>query len=101
MAERDKIMAERDKIIEEWVNAKFDAKIVTDLSRKGEYLNISLSLINGKEYPTKLGSAMSVQLGIGDARTLYRALENILSEFDKLKPIKEQKAPPETEENPH
>ncbi|MFX1514377.1 MAG: hypothetical protein ACFFCQ_17520 [Promethearchaeota archaeon] len=84
-------MAEREKIVEEWTNAKFDAKIVTALSRKGEFLNISLSVINGKQYETKLGPGMSIQLGIVDARALTRALENILNEFDKIKPIKEQK----------
>ncbi len=87
-------MSEREKVIEEWINAKFDAKIVLDLTRKGEYLNIGFSVINGKQYSTKLGPVMSVQLGIGDARALSKALENILSEFDKLKPLPEQKDGP-------
>ena len=55
-----------DKLFEKWISAKFDAKLVISATKKDPYVNVSLSAINGKEYKTKLGNAMSMQLGAND-----------------------------------
>ena len=58
------------RLIEQWINAKFDGKIVLSLVQRGPYLNPQFSIINGKEYQTKLGKATQVQIGLGDLRQL-------------------------------
>ena len=70
------------KPVEKWINGKFDAKITVSLTRRGTFLNPSLSLINGKTYSTKLGQAMSVQLGLKEIMELADAVRLIA---DKMK----------------
>ena len=66
-----------EKLFEKWISAKFDAKIVISATKKEPYVNVSLSAINGKEYKTKLGNAMSLQLGANDINEMIAALTEI------------------------
>ena len=79
-------MSEREKpLLEKWISAKFDGKIVVSadkIKKEGkEFVNFKLSIINGKEYTTKLGKAMSIQLDARDIDELIAALQ----QFDKYK----------------
>ena len=66
-----------DTLYDKWINAKFDGKMVVSVTQKGQYKNISLSVINGRSYSTKLGSAMSVQIGPKDLEELITTLTDI------------------------
>lgn len=58
-------------LTKKWINAKFDAKLVLSVDEKSNYINTSISLMNGKEFTTKDNiKGMSVQLSQTD-------LENI------------------------
>ena len=82
---------ESKRIIEQWVNAKFDGKVVVSLVQRGPYYNPQLSIIKGKEYETKLGKASQVQLGLGDLRNLVKTLNEIIVKMEELVPKKESK----------
>ncbi len=82
---------ESKRIIEQWVNAKFDGKVVVSLVQRGPYYNPQLSIIKGKEYDTKLGKASQVQLGLGDLRNLVKTLNEIIVKMEELVPKKESK----------
>lgn len=68
---------DENTLLEKWVSAKFDAKLVISATRKDPYVNVRLSAINGKEYKTKLGNAMSMQLGANDIDEIITALTEI------------------------
>jgi hypothetical protein len=75
-------MAEKsDSLFKKWINGRFDSKIVVSVTQKGQYKNIDFSLINGRQYNTKLGNAMSAQLGSKDLSELIRALQEIQNRF--------------------
>lgn len=66
-----------NKLVEKWVNGKFDARINISLVQRGNYLNPGISIINGKDYNTKLGPAMSVQLGYKEIQDMIETLQQI------------------------
>ena len=70
-------------IIEKWVSGKFDSKINISLTKKGDFLNPSISIINGKSYKTKLGDAMKMQLGYKEVETIIAVLKEIQDEMKK------------------
>ena len=75
-------MAEKSKsLFNKWINGRFDSKVVVSVTQKGQYKNIDLSLINGRQYNTKFGSAMSVQVGPKDLNDLIQALQNVQNKF--------------------
>ena len=59
-----------DSLFDKWINAKFDSKMVVSVTQKDQYKNLRFSLINGRSYSTKLGAAMSIQLGPNDLQEL-------------------------------
>ena len=70
-------------IIEKWISGKFDAKINISLTRNGDFLNPSISIINGKSYKTKLGDAMKMQLGYKEVETIIAVFKEIQDEMKK------------------
>ena len=88
---------ETKRIVEQWINAKFDGKVVASLVQRGPYYNPQLSIIKGKEYETKLGKASQVQLGINDLRNLVNALNDIITKMEELVPKKDPKDEESTE----
>ena len=82
---------ETKRIIEQWVNAKFDGKVVVSLVQRGPYYNPQLSIIKGKEYETKLGKAAQVQLGLNDLKNLANTINEIITKMEELMPKKESK----------
>jgi len=91
-------MSENKRIIENWINAKFDGKVVASLVQRGPYYNPQLSIIKGKEYETKLGKASQVQLGLNDVRNLITTLTQIADKMEELLPKKEEKSEADSEE---
>lgn len=89
---------ETKRIIEKWVNAKFDGKLVVSLVQRGQFYNPQISIIKGKEYETKLGKASQVQLGIGDLKNLAETLNEIITKMEELVPKKEPKEGESSEE---
>ncbi|MHA2365110.1 MAG: hypothetical protein ACXAC7_14220 [Candidatus Hodarchaeales archaeon] len=93
-------MVESNRIIEKWINGKFDSKIVISLVQREQFLNPQFSLINGREYDTKLGRAMQAQIGLNDLREIVKTIENVISEMEKrLPPPKESSEPPQEQSN--
>lgn len=90
-------MSENKRIIEQWINAKFDGKIVASLVQRGQFYNPQISIINGKEYNTKLGKATQVQLGLGDVRNLVQTLNEIIAKMEEVLPKKEPESESEEE----
>jgi hypothetical protein len=86
------------RIIEQWINAKFDGKVVLSLVQRGPYLNPQLSIIHGKEYETKLGKATQVQIGLGDLRQLVATANQIIDKMEKELPKKDEEAPEQPNE---
>ncbi len=66
-----------DTLFDKWINVKFDGKIVVSVTQKGQYKNINLSVINGRSFSTKLGAAMSVQIGAKDLEEIITTLTDI------------------------
>ena len=91
-------MSENKRIIEQWVNAKFDGKIVASLVQRGQFYNPQISIIKGKEYETKLGKATQVQLGLGDVKRLVETLNEIIVKMEEVLPKKEPKGDDESGE---
>ncbi|MFX1255679.1 MAG: hypothetical protein ACFFCZ_29010 [Promethearchaeota archaeon] len=83
-------MSESEKIIEKWIDLKFEAKVVASLTKKGQYHNISLSIIGGRQYDTKLGTAMSAQFDQGSLDEFIKTLQEILEKFKELVPQKQE-----------
>jgi len=77
-------------ITEKWINGKFESKVVLSLVQREQYLNPQISLIKGREYETKLGKAMQVQLGLNDLREMASTLETIISEMESRLPEREE-----------
>ena len=77
-------------ITEKWINGKFESKVVLSLVQREQYLNPQISLIKGREYETKLGKAMQVQLGLNDLRELASTLDTIISEMESRLPEREE-----------
>ncbi|MHA1970147.1 MAG: hypothetical protein ACW964_20435 [Candidatus Hodarchaeales archaeon] len=59
-----------ESLFDKWINGRFDSKIVVSVTQKDQYKNLGFSVINGREYSTKLGNAISVQLGPKDLQEL-------------------------------
>ncbi|MHA1215095.1 MAG: hypothetical protein ACTSR2_06280 [Candidatus Hodarchaeales archaeon] len=75
-------MSERPKsLFDKWINGKFDSKMVVSVTQKDQYKNLRFSLINGREYSTKLGKAMSIQLGPKDLAELIETLQEVQNEY--------------------
>jgi len=55
--------------------------MVVSVTQKDQYKNLGFSVINGREYGTKLGNAMSVQLAPKDLQELIETLQEIKSQF--------------------
>lgn len=91
-------MSENKPIIQQWINAKFDGKIVASLVQRGPYYNPQLSIIKGKEYETKLGKATQVQLGLNDVRSLVNTLQDIIKKMEEVMPKKEENEEAPSEE---
>ena len=49
-----------------------------------KYKNLGFSVINGREFSTKLGNAMSVQLGSKDLQELIDTLKEVQSQFFEI-----------------
>ncbi len=80
-------MSERPKnLFDKWVNLRFDARMVVSVTQKNEFKNIGLSVINGRSYNTKLGNAMSAQLGPNELQDLITTLQEVQSQFFPEKP---------------
>ena len=75
-----------ESVKEQWLNAKFDARMIISLKRNGQYLNPSVSIIGGKQYNTKMGNAMQVQLGIKDLNALKKTIDEIIEIMDREMP---------------
>ena len=91
-------MSENKRLIEQWINAKFDGKVVASLVQRGPYYNPQLSIIKGKEYETKLGRATQVQLGLGDLKNLVKTLNEIIDKMEAVLPKKEPSQENSTDE---
>ena len=74
-----------DSLFDKWINARFDGKMVVSVTQKDQYKNLGFSLINGRSYSTKLGSAMSIQLGPNDLQELIDVLQDVQNQFYPLK----------------
>ena len=75
-------MSEKPKsLFDKWVNLRFDAKVVVSVTQKQKFKNIGLSVINGRSYNTKLGNAMSAQLGPKELQDLISTLQEVQSQF--------------------
>ncbi|WP_455140811.1 hypothetical protein [Candidatus Hodarchaeum mangrovi] len=75
-------MAEKsNSLFKKWINGRFDSKVVVSVTQKGQYKNFDLSLINGRQYNTKFGSAMSAQVGPKDLNDLIQALQEVQNKF--------------------
>ncbi len=80
-------MSEKPKnLFDKWVNLRFDARMVVSVTQKKEFKNIGLSVINGRSYTTKLGNAMSAQLGPKELQDLIVTLQEVQSQFFPEKP---------------
>ena len=70
-----------ETIFDKWINAKFDGKMVVSVTKKDQYKNFRFSLINGHSYSTKLGDAMSIQLGPNDLQELITTLQDVQNQY--------------------
>jgi hypothetical protein len=70
-----------ETVFDKWINAKFEGKMVVSVTKKDQFTNLRLSLINGRSYTTKLGDAMSVQLAPNDLQDLIETLNEIQQQY--------------------
>ena len=70
-----------ETLYDNWINAKFDGKMVVSVTKKDQYTNLGISVINGREYSTKLGKAMSIQLGPQDLDNMIEALNEVKTKY--------------------
>jgi hypothetical protein len=70
-----------DKLFDKWINGRFDSKMVVSVTQKDQYKNLGFSVINGRSYSTKLGSAMSIQLGPNDLQELIEVLQDVQQQY--------------------
>lgn len=66
------------------INGKFDSKLVISVTQKDQHKNLGFSVINGREYGTKLGNVMFVQLGSRDLQGLIETLKDVQSQFFEM-----------------
>jgi hypothetical protein len=78
-----------DSLFDKWINAKFDSKMVVSVTQKNQYKNLGFSLINGRSYSTKLGAAMSIQLGPNDLQELIDVLQDVQNQYFPPKVVEE------------
>lgn len=71
----------QESLFDKWINGQFDSKLVISVTQKDQFKNLRFSAINGREYSTKLGNAMSVQLGPNDVQELIDTLQEVQSQF--------------------
>jgi len=83
-------MSENVEIIKKFVNGKFDAKILVSLTQKGNFLNPSITLMGGKEYKTKFGKSMNVQLKLDELKKMNKSISEIIEKMEKELPKKEE-----------
>jgi hypothetical protein len=70
-----------DKLFDKWINGRFDSKIVVSVTQKDQFKNLGFSVINGRSYSTKLGPAMSIQLGPNDLQELIEVLQDVQTQY--------------------
>jgi hypothetical protein len=70
-----------ETLFDKWINAKFDSKLVVSVTKKNQYKNLGFSVINGRGYRTKLGDAMSIQLGPKELNELIDVLKDVQGQF--------------------
>ncbi|PWI46230.1 hypothetical protein CEE45_17890 [Candidatus Heimdallarchaeota archaeon B3_Heim] len=70
-----------DKLFDKWINGRFDSKMVVSVTQKDQFKNLGFSVINGRSYSTKLGPAMSLQLGPNDLQELIDVLQDVQSQY--------------------
>ncbi|MHA2224979.1 MAG: hypothetical protein ACXAC8_07230 [Candidatus Hodarchaeales archaeon] len=70
-----------NNLFEKWVNGRFDAKMVISVNQRNQFKNPGISIIGGRQYNTKLGGAMSIQLGPNDLQELITALQEVQTQF--------------------
>ena len=73
-----------ESLFDKWINGRFDSKIVISVTQKDQYKNLRCSVINGREYGTKLGNAMSVQLDPNVLQELIETLQEVQTQFFNL-----------------
>jgi hypothetical protein len=71
------VSTKEQNLFDRWVSVKFDGKVVISASKKDQFVNFKISIINGKEYATKLGKAMSVQIDANDIDAIFAALQEL------------------------
>jgi len=62
-----------------FVNASFEAKMIVNVSKNNGYVNIGVSILNGKEFETKLGHGHKAQLTTAGAQKLIDALVSAIA----------------------
>jgi hypothetical protein len=70
-----------ESLFDRWINGKFDSKLIISVTQKDQFKNLGFSVINGREYGTKLGNAMSIQLGTNDLKELIETLQEVQTQF--------------------
>ncbi|MHA2108046.1 MAG: hypothetical protein ACXABU_10835 [Candidatus Hodarchaeales archaeon] len=70
-----------DKLFDKWINGRFESKMVVSVTQKDQFKNLGFSVINGRQYSTKLGSAMSIQLGPNDLQELIEVLQEVQTQY--------------------
>ena len=70
-----------DKLFDKWINGRFDSKMVVSVTQKDQFKNLGFSVINGRSYTTKLGPAMSIQLGPNDIQELIDVLQDVKTQY--------------------
>lgn len=75
-------MSERpETLFEKWINGRFEAKMVISVTQRNQHKNPRISIIRGRTYSTKLGNAMSIQLGPNDLAEHITSLNDIQNKF--------------------
>ena len=60
-----------------------------NLVKREQYLNPQISVINGREYTTKLGKATQVQVGLNDLKKLVETCTQIIQKLEENMPEEE------------
>ncbi|MHA1977678.1 MAG: hypothetical protein ACW98I_12295 [Candidatus Hodarchaeales archaeon] len=75
-----------DKLFDKWINGRFESKMVISVTQKDQFKNLVFSVINGRSYSTKLGPAMSIQLGPIDLQELVEILQEVQTQYFPFTP---------------
>ena len=62
-------------------NGRFESKMVVSVTQKDQFKNLGFSVINERQYSTKLGPAMSIQLGPNDLQELIEVLQEVQTQY--------------------